>query len=149
GYRNALLLRPGRYRVAGKLRMDGGGVVLRGLGDATIVATGKSRRTLIEIGGGDPSTEPAVQITRDAPAGAATFTLASTARLHPRDRIVITRPSTAEWITALEMRGLPGNYANQRLDWAPASRDLIWDRSITAIDAEHNQITIDGCNRTI
>src|ERR1039457_893709 len=35
GYRNALLLRPGRYRVAGKLRMDGGGVVLRGLGDAT------------------------------------------------------------------------------------------------------------------
>ncbi len=53
GYRGAVLLQPGRYRVAGQLIMRTGGVVLRGSGGATIVATGKGRRTLIEIGGGD------------------------------------------------------------------------------------------------
>ena len=44
---------------------------------------------------------------------------------------MITRPSTAEWIDALKMRGLPGNYANQRLDWIPGSRNLVWDRTVT------------------
>jgi len=51
GFRGALLLRPGRYRVAGHLEMRTGGVVLRGSGNATIVASGTGRRTLIEIGG--------------------------------------------------------------------------------------------------
>src|ERR1019366_4945043 len=50
GFRGAVLLRPGRYRVAGHLEMRTSGLVLRGSGNATIVATGTGRRTLIEIG---------------------------------------------------------------------------------------------------
>ena len=49
--------------------------------------------------------------------------------------MAITRPSTAEWIDALKMRGLPGSYANQRLDWIPGSRNLVWDRTVTGVDA--------------
>ena len=45
GYRGAVLLQPGRYRVAGRLAIRTSGVVLRGSGNATIVATGKGRRT--------------------------------------------------------------------------------------------------------
>lgn len=51
GFRGAVLLRPGQYRVAGKLEIRAGGIVLRGSGAATIVAAGKGRRTLIEAGG--------------------------------------------------------------------------------------------------
>ena len=50
GVRGAIVLRPGRYRVGGQLQIRVGGVILRGIGDAAIVAVGKSRRTLIEIG---------------------------------------------------------------------------------------------------
>jgi hypothetical protein len=56
--------------------------------------------------------------------------------------VVITRPSTIEWINALKMRGFPGNYANQRLDWAPGSRNLVWDRIIEQVDG--SKITVDA-----
>src|SRR5260370_32319510 len=63
GFRGAVLLRPGRYRVTGRLEMRTSGVVLRGRGNATIVAAGKRRRTLIEIGSSrDPPTRAAVRL---------------------------------------------------------------------------------------
>ena len=146
GLRGAVLLRPGRYLVAGRLEMRTSGVILRGSGNATIVTAGKGRRTLIEIGNAaDPATGTPVQIVDETvPAGARTLTLESAAGLKPGDRIVITRPSTAEWIAALKMRGLPGNYANQRLDWVPGSRNLVWDRTVTHVDASRNQVTVDA-----
>src|SRR5260370_17147680 len=59
GFRGAVLLRPGRYRVTGRLEMRTSGVVLRGRGNATIVAAGKRRRTLITIRSSvDPATAP-------------------------------------------------------------------------------------------
>jgi hypothetical protein len=146
GLRGAVLLRPGRYRVAGHLEMRASGVSLRGNGNATVVATGTSRRTLIEIGNrADPQTAPPVSLTGDTvPAGGRTLTLESIEGIRPRDRIVITRPSTAAWISALHMTGLPGAYSNQRLDWTPGSRDLVWDRTIVKIDAASAQITVDA-----
>jgi hypothetical protein len=146
GFRGAVLLREGRYRVAGHLEMRAGGVVLRGSVNATIVATGLSRRTLIEIGNSaDPRTAPPVSVIDETvPAGARTFTLDSIEGLRPGDRIAITRPSTAAWISALHMTGLPDAYANQRLDWAPGSRNLIWDRTVTAVDAPRQRIAVDA-----
>jgi hypothetical protein len=146
GYRGAVLLQPGRYRVAGRLAMRASGVVLRGSGNATIVATGKGRRTLIEIGGGSEAVRAApVRVTDESvPAGSLTFTLESAGGLKAGDRVAITRPSTTEWIDALKMRGLPGNYANQRLDWIPGSRNLVWDRTVTGVDAGRKRITVDA-----
>src|SRR5271157_2208706 len=146
GFRGAVLLRPGRYRVAGHLEMRTGGVVLRGSGNATIVATGTGRRTLIEIGGvADAATGPLLNVTDETvPAGGLTLTLETAAGLRPGDRIAITRPSTAVWIAALGMSGLPGTYANQRLDWAPGSRNLVWDRTVVAVDAARRQVTLDA-----
>ena len=126
GFRGAVLLHPGRYRVAGKLEMRASGVVLRGAEGATIVASGKSRRTLIEAGAAaDPAIDAAVAVTDEiVPAGGLVLTLENAGGFHVGDRVVITRPSTAAWISALHMTGLPGTYANQRLDWAPGSRNL-------------------------
>jgi hypothetical protein len=146
GFRGAVLLRAGRYRVAGRLEMRSSGVVLRGSGNATIVATGTGRRTLIEMGNAaDAATGPPVGVTDETvPAGGMVLTLESAVGLRPGDRIAITRPSTVAWIAALAMTGLPGTYANQRLDWAPGSRNLVWDRTVVAVDAARRQITLDA-----
>jgi hypothetical protein len=145
GFRGAVLLRAGRYQVGGRLQIRSSGVVLRGQGEATIVAAGQGRRTLIEAGAAaDPATGPAANIIDEAvPAGGRRLTLDNLGGLRAGDRVVITRPSTAAWIAALKMTGLPGTYANQRLDWAPGSRNLVWDRTVTAVDAERKQITVD------
>jgi hypothetical protein len=146
GFRGAVLLRAGRYRVGGRLEIRSSGVVLRGEGEAVIVASGQGRRTLIEAGAvADPATGPAANITDETvPAGGRVLTLDNLVGLRARDRVVINRPSTAAWIAALKMTGLPGAYASQRLDWAPGSRNLVWDRTVTAVDTERNQITVDA-----
>ncbi len=73
--RGGALLLAGRFRVAGHLRMQAGDVVLRG---GTIVATGTSRRTLIEIGThADPKLATALNIAADVPVGGRALTLES------------------------------------------------------------------------
>ena len=146
GTRGAVVLADGRFRVTGHLVIRTGGVVLRGSGKTTIVAAGNSRRTLIEAGStAVPSTAAPVQITDETvPAGARTFTVENVDGIKAGDRIVITRPSTAEWIAAIKMRGFAGNYANQRLDWAPGSRNLIWDRTVTEIEPASKRVTVDA-----
>ncbi|HWC99036.1 MAG TPA: DUF6298 domain-containing protein, partial [Candidatus Sulfopaludibacter sp.] len=54
------------------------------------------------------------------------------------------RPSDAAWIAAIKMTGFKGTYANQRLDWAPGSRNLIWDRVVSAVNPALRQITLDA-----
>jgi len=148
GYRGAILLAAGTFRVSGQLVMSAGGVVLRGSPDhgTTILATGHSRRTLIEIGRPEgPTTAPAFAVTDErVPAGSRVLTLASTQGLMAGEHVAITRPSTANWIADLGMKGFPGNFADTRLDWTPGSRDLIWDRVITSVDSALHHITLDA-----
>ena len=54
GFRGAVLLRAGRYRVGGRLQIRSSGVVLRGQGGVVIAAAGQGRRTLIEAGAAAP-----------------------------------------------------------------------------------------------
>src|ERR1039457_2964339 len=100
GFRGAVLLRAGRYQVGGRLQVRSSGVVLRGQGEATIVAAGQGRRTLIEAGAAaDPATGPAANIIDEAvPAGGRRLTLDNLGGLRAGDRVVITRPSTAACI---------------------------------------------------
>jgi hypothetical protein len=42
------------------------------------------------------------------------------------------------------MTGLPGTFASQRLDWRPGSHDLVWDRVLTAVDAQANTVELDA-----
>ncbi|MDR3724766.1 MAG: DUF6298 domain-containing protein [Terracidiphilus sp.] len=149
GFRGALLLSAGRFHVAGQLHLNATGVVLRGAGagvnGTTIVADGIDRRTLVEIGAStDPQLDQSIAVAADAPVGSLTLALASVAGLHSGDRILVRRPSTSEWISAISMSGLPGTFANQRLDWRPGSHDLRWDRIVVSIDAAHSTVTLDA-----
>jgi hypothetical protein len=149
GFRSAVLLASGRFRVKGQLHLRVSGVVLRGSGvganGTVIVAEGIGRRTLIEAGAEkDESLDTAVAVKADVPAGGQSLDLASIAGLKVGDHVVVRRPSTDEWINAIGMTGLPGTFANQRLDWKPGSHDLVWDRTITAVNPQANQVEIDA-----
>ena len=148
GFRGAVLLTPGRFRVAGQLRMRAGGVVLRGSGSSatTVVATGQGRRTLVEVGADEPPRTGELARVTDAtvPAGARTLTLESTEGLAAGDRVEVRRPSMREWIAALGMNRAEGAFADQRLHWTPGSRDLLWDRVVTDIDHQAKRVTLDA-----
>jgi Family of unknown function (DUF6298) len=149
GFRGAVVLSSGRFRVKGQLQMRASGVVLRGAGSGAngtvVVAEGIGRRTLIEVGAEKiPALDPAIAVQDDVPAGGKTLHVASTEGLVVGDRVVVRRPSTTEWIGAIGMTNLPGTFANQRLDWKPGSHDLVWDRTIAAVDAQANQVELDA-----
>jgi hypothetical protein len=150
GFRGAVLLKPGRWLIDTSLHLNASGVVLRGSGDGEngtiLAATGTSRRTLIEVGGTggrseDQSSRHAVTDTY-VPVGAIKLTLDSTVGLAVGDSIIVQRPCTAGWVASLDMDKFPGWRADTRLHWKPGSRDILWDRVITALDG--NRITLDA-----
>ena len=150
GFRGAVLLEKGIYTMDGALAIRASGVVLRGFGrgeDGTVlVAAGTSRRALITMAGsGDRREEAGSRRTvADAyvPAGATSFSVEGAPAFSVGDRIVVRRPSTAPWIAAIGMNLFQGWRPENRLHWQPGSRDIDWDRTVTAVDA--NRITIDA-----
>jgi hypothetical protein len=147
GFRGALLLTPGRFHVQGQLHLRVSGVVLRGADPqkTAIIAEGIDRRSLIQVGASkDPVLDKAHIVTEDAPADVLGLTVDNVEDLLAGDHVVVRRPSTEAWISAMSMSGLPGTFANQRLDWKPGSHDLVWDRVITSIDAANHRITLDA-----
>ncbi|HVW22414.1 MAG TPA: DUF6298 domain-containing protein [Opitutaceae bacterium] len=145
GFRGAVSLQAGTYRLAGGLKIRASGVVLRGHG-TVLVATGQSRRTLIDIAGsGEPRPGPAIAVAAETvPAGARVLPLASVDGLSAGQRVLVRRPCTQAWISALGMAKFAGNYAELRLDWIPGSRDITWERTITAVDPAARAITLDA-----
>ncbi len=155
GYRGAVLLEAGTYRVAGTLAIRTGGVVLRGMGaeagGTVVVATGRAKRTLLEVGlegaGGRREIEGTRRRITDAyvPWSARGFAVESAEGFRVGERIVVHRPSTAEWIRALGMdriRVRPGADPAETKQWRAGDYDLHFERTITAIDGR--RISLDA-----
>lgn len=150
GLRGAVLLEPGTYDIEGDLRIAASGVVLRGSGSGergtVLRAVGTSRRSLIVVSGVGERVE--VEATRQAiaaayvPVGARSVEVRNGAGFRVGDRVIIRRPSTREWIAQLGMDRFPGWRPETRLHWQPASRDIEWDRIVTAVDG--GRITVDA-----
>lgn len=127
GFRGALLLKRGVYRVSGRLTISHSGVVLRGEGNGPqgtiLVATGygepRHQRTLITVASvldnhethilhgyvRDP-VSPVLDsrqtiVDSHVPVGSNSFTLQSAAGYKVGDPIFVYRPSTALWIKAI------------------------------------------------
>ncbi len=150
GIRGAVLLLKGRHRVFGGLQITNSGVVLRGQGmgeDGTIlVAAGIGRQTLIRIAGRhdlSSYSNSKWQIADDyVPVGATGFHVKDAGGLKAGDEIFVVRPSTREWIDALNMTEFGGGIGDWRLVWHPGSYDLAWDRVIRKVDG--NLVTMDA-----
>jgi len=138
GFRGAVLLQPGVYDVAGQLFIRSSGVVLRGSGfneNGTIVkGTGKDRQTLIVINGkNDRQPASEIKIT-DAyvPVNATSLHIASPNALKAGDKVIIHRPSTANWINDIHTAHFGGGIT--ALAWKPGQREIYWDRTIVAVN---------------
>lgn len=138
GFRGAVLLQPGTYNVAGQLFIRSSGVVLRGSGcteNGTILkGTGKDRLTLISISGkNDRQVASEIKITDTyVPVNAVTLHVASANTFKPGDKVIIHRPSTANWIDEIHTSHFGGGIT--ALAWKPGQRDIYWDRTIIAVD---------------
>ena len=150
GFRGAVQLEPGRFVIDDVLHLADSGVVLRGSGDGedgtVLVAAGRSRRSFVVIAGTGTRVDVAESRTPIAdgyvPAGARSFNVEHGATFRPGQRVVIHRPSTAGWIAALGMNTFAGWRPENRLHWQPGSRDVEWDRVVTAVDG--NRVTVDA-----
>ncbi|QNA45681.1 DUF6298 domain-containing protein [Lacibacter sediminis] len=146
GFRGAVLLQKGTYEVFGQLRITASGVVLRGSGTnaTTIIGAGTGRLALIKIVGKNTISKEltGLKIT-DAyvPVNAMSFHVDQSINIKDHsNKIIIRRPSTANWITLLGTDHFGGGIT--ALGWKPGERDLFIDRTITKI--EGNTVYIDA-----
>jgi hypothetical protein len=151
GLRGAVLLRRGRYRVGGTLRIAASGVVLRGEGKTPetgtfVLATAKAAEPLVEVRGAKGLTthsEKAVKITDGyVPVGARSFRVASAAGLRVGDPVLVRRHGNADWIRAIGMDRITPRASDpsSTKQWAPFS--LGFDRVITRVEGD--RVTMDA-----
>ncbi len=148
GFRGAVLLKKGVYKINGTIQIKTGGVVLRGEGDdengTVLVALGKKQHSLIEIEGqGNGKTTGTARRITDSfvPVGSHSFQIESAKGLRVGDRIIVRRIGNKEWISAIKMDQIilrPQTGGTKQ--WEPFNLDF--DRVITQIDGD--QITIDA-----
>ncbi len=149
GFRGAVLLLAGRHEVAGCLRIEASGVVLRGQGQdaksgTVLVAAGTERRTLIQVRGrADRQLQEGRAIAdRHVPVGATRLRLKDARGLKAGDTMLVEHPSSKEWITAVGMNRFPTRDQGSWLDWQPGTLDIRWDRILTRVDGD--MITLDA-----
>jgi hypothetical protein len=136
--RGAVLLQPGLYEIAGQLIIRASGVVLRGSGsgdNGTILkGAGKHRQTLIAIAGkNDRQLTPEIKLTdKYIPVNSVTLNVATPHNFKAGDKVIIHRPSTANWINELHTAHFGGGIT--ALGWKPGQRDLYWDRTIVGVN---------------
>lgn len=147
GIRGAVLLQDGVFEVHGSLKMHTSGVVLRGVGFAgdrktVILGEMKTRETLIQITGRDDRIfSQEIAVTSDyVPVNSKVLEIENASAYQVGDEIVITRPSTSEWINTLGTDHFGGGITS--LGWKPGQRDIVWDRKIVAIHG--NTIELDA-----
>lgn len=149
GLRGAVLLLRGRHEVADSLRISATGVVLRGQGQGSegtlLVATGKERRTLIQVAGKSDRTPTGVSVPvaeRVILVGSRTLRVQAPHGFQVGQSIQIRHPSTAAWIAALGMDFATSKEATGWLRWLPGKMDVLIDRVLTAVDGD--TLTLDA-----
>ena len=157
GFRGALFMKAGRYRVSGTLLLNASGVVLRGAGEGSdsltntiIYATNDSvhQVTVLIAGGGNSGSGSSawsgsltsnVNIISDSVhVGDRTFQVVDVSPFAVGDNIVIVHPKTTPWLRAINFGGVP----NDTVYWASQSLPIVYNRYVTAING--STITIDA-----
>jgi hypothetical protein len=160
GFRGALFMKPGKYRVSRTILLNASGVVLRGAGEGSdtltntvIYATGDSisQATVLVAGGGNSGSSSSawsgaltlnVSIMTDSVhVGDNTFQVSSASQFAVGDNIVIVHPKSTPWLRAINFGGVPNDTGTSAY-WSGQSINITYNRFITAING--NTITIDA-----
>ena len=143
GFRGAVLLQPGNYDCEKTININASGMVLRGSGKgetgSVINMTGKPHQCISIRGNVKTTTigEPTKIKDDYVPSGASSFAVASTAGLHEKDTIRISRPVTEAWVKFMGMDNLTRD--NKPQTWITGEINV--ERVITRINK--NTITVD------
>ena len=156
GFRGAVLLKMGYYKMATPITIQASGVVLRGegMGDTgtILIGTGNPRAsapagrgfgrtlpTLVKIAGpsGWVATEESKQqLTADyVPVGTRSIPVASARRFKAGDTVIVRRIGNQDWINTMGMNG-----TTPATTWKPFNVE--WDRVV--VDVQGNTILIDA-----
>jgi hypothetical protein len=141
GFRGALLLKHGLYRISKKLTVPADGIVVRGQGqgpEGTVIrGWGGKHHVLLSISGTNKGRDLDIDprpITQDyVPAGTRTITVAKTDDLKVGDKVCVVRPATEAWLKATN---------GSSHGWNEKSYTLHYERVITAIDGK--KVTLDA-----
>jgi hypothetical protein len=145
GFRGTILLKKGTYNIPGTIKIEAGGIVLRGEGNATkLVATGSSQRTLIAVSGNGKIKETPNSRTKITdsyvPVGTKSFTVSSAKKYRAGDKIIVYRPATDQWIKDLKMDQIVERKGTKQ--WKANEYNIQFERTITKISG--NKIFIDN-----
>ena len=157
GFRGIVQLSAGEFQISDQLQILDSGIVLRGVGDGenpatdTILrATGTEQRSLVVVGQDSGTASNAIPNTthnivdKYVPVGATSLNVDSTANWSVGDQIVVYRPSTTEWISALGTDAIPPRSdGGEVVQWTPGPTfDQFYERVITRI--EDNRVFFDA-----
>jgi hypothetical protein len=137
GFRGAILLKKGIYKIPATIRIKASGIVLRGEGEETkLIATGNKQRTLIVASGTGKITEVAGTRTaiRDkyVPVGAFSFLVNDPQKFKVGDSIILYRPAVQKWIEDIRMHEIERRDSGTR-QWDTVEYGLHYERVITRI----------------
>lgn len=152
GLRGAVLLNAGIYRISAALTLPSG-TVLRGagqdaVGGTTLIATGAGN--MINIGATGTHITSRNTASRQTlldsyvPVGATQLRITNPSAFQAGDQILIERPCTANWITAIGMDQIsqrPGD-PNSTQQWYAGKVDLAYERTVVSVNA--TTITVDA-----
>ncbi|MEO8534371.1 MAG: DUF6298 domain-containing protein [Flavobacterium sp.] len=146
GFRGAVLLDKGTFKIKGTLYIKKTGVVLRGSGNTEngtiLLGTGLEREALIRILGTDDRkyNETFELAATFSPLGTQTIQLKNPSKLKVSDEIIISNPLTDNWIKELKMQDFGGE--TSWIGWKKGDWDMNWNRVITNIKG--NEITLNA-----
>ena len=148
GFRGAILLKKGTYKIPEEIKIEASGIVLRGEGDNSngtrLVAQSKKQVSLINVSGKGNINEiknTRVKITNEyVPVGSFSFTVSSALGFTKGDKIIVFRPGTDQWIKDLKMDQIEDRGGTKQ--WEAKEYNLQFERVITKI--EGNKIFIDN-----
>jgi hypothetical protein len=148
GFRGAILLKKGTYKIPEEIKIETSGIVLRGEGDNSngtrLVALSKKQVSLINVSGKGNFSEikdTRVKVTDGyVPTGSFSFTVSSSSGFTKGDKIIVFRPGTEQWIKDLKMDQIDPRDGTKQ--WQAKEYDLQFERAITKI--EGNKIFIDN-----
>ncbi len=143
GFRGAVLLKAGTFKISSSLKISASGVVLRGSGSGSggTVISGSVSPFVSIAGSGSYATGNTTNITGSfVPSGTQTITVASASGFSVGDNVLIGRTVTSAWIHFMGMDALVRGGSKQT--WITAGSIIHTDRTITAISG--NTLTLDA-----
>lgn len=144
GFRGAIQLDSGVFRLSGRLDLSVSGVVIRGMGpeSTTLLATGEDRETLLRVEGEVlQSSGPQQDIREYVPVNAMRVPVEKPGSFSVGDEVRITRPVTQSWIDTLGMNSF-GNPKEYWLGWKDGRNTMCWNRTVK--DTDCTSISLDA-----